>query len=67
MDALDQIPGGGRRGDPAWAEGLVQRQRQLLDAMATLPAETRSVMLMHYFQGMRLPDIAAALGKTVRP
>jgi RNA polymerase sigma-70 factor (ECF subfamily) len=31
--------------------------------MSTLQEETRSVMLMHYFQGLRLQDIAQALGK----
>jgi RNA polymerase sigma-70 factor (ECF subfamily) len=41
------------------------RQRQLLDAMAALTPETRSVMMMHYFQGMKLREIAEALGKTV--
>ncbi len=33
--------------------------------MAALPAETRSVMMMHYYQGMKLREIADCLGKTV--
>lgn len=38
-------------------------RQEILDAMGTLQAETRSIMLMHYFQGQRLQDIAQALGK----
>lgn len=44
---------------------LDERQRQVLDAMAALTPETRSVMMMHYFQGMKLREIADTLGKTV--
>ncbi len=54
--------------DPAghgWSEGLDDRQHALLEAMATLSAETRSVMMMHYYQGMKLREIADILGKTV--
>jgi RNA polymerase sigma-70 factor (ECF subfamily) len=40
-----------------------QARQEILDAMSTLQEETRSVMLMHYFQGLRLQDIAQALGK----
>lgn len=62
--AADLLPAGGALGDPEWSLRLDQRQQLVLDAMATLPAETRSVMMMHYFQGLRLQDVAAALGKT---
>lgn len=51
------------RNDPEQALRLDQRQRMLLDALATLPPETRSVMLLHYFQGMKLAEIAETLGK----
>lgn len=51
------------RNDPELALHLDQRQRLLLDAMTTLPPETRSVMLLHYFQGMKLAEIAETLGK----
>lgn len=51
------------RNDPEQALRLEQKQRMLLDAMATLPPETRSVMLLHYFQGMKLAEIAETLGK----
>lgn len=40
-----------------------QVRQEILDAMSTLQEETRSVMLMHYFQGLRLQDIAQTLGK----
>ncbi len=64
-DAADLLPAEGAAADPAWTVRLDQRQRLILDAMATLSAETRSVMMMHYFQGMKLAEIAEALGKTV--
>ncbi|MCP4574240.1 MAG: RNA polymerase sigma factor [bacterium] len=48
-----------------WATDLDGNQEALLNAMAALPAETRSVMMMHYYQGMKLREIAACLGKTV--
>jgi RNA polymerase sigma-70 factor (ECF subfamily) len=38
-------------------------REEILNAMSTLQEETRSVMLMHYFQGLRLQDIAEVLGK----
>jgi len=51
--------------DPEHRLHLDQRQAALLDAMATLTPETRSVMVMHYFQGLKLPEIAEQLDKTV--
>jgi RNA polymerase sigma-70 factor (ECF subfamily) len=43
-----------------------REQRQaMLAALATLPAETRSIMLMHYYQGLKLREIAELLGKNV--
>lgn len=63
-DLTEQLPATGPAADPAAGLALDERQQVLLDALATLPAETRSVMMMHYFEGLRLQDIAAALGKT---
>jgi RNA polymerase sigma-70 factor (ECF subfamily) len=63
-DLAEQLPATGRTADPAWSLDLDDRQQVLLDALATLPVETRSVMMMHYFEGLRLQDIAAALDKT---
>jgi len=37
------------------------QQRALLDALETLPPETRSILLMHYFQGLKLREIASTL------
>ena len=42
---------------------LAGQRQEIMDALATLQPETRSVMVMHYFQGARLQDIAATLGK----
>lgn len=64
-EALDQLPASGTGYDPAEKLGLDQRQQALLDAMETLPADTRSVMIMHYFQEMKLQEIAVVLDKTV--
>ena len=64
-DALERLPAGGPGPDFGSMNHLDQRQRALLDAMDTLAPETRSVMMMHYFQEMKLQEIAAVLGKTV--
>ncbi len=40
-----------------------QTQAMLLDAMAALQVETRSVVIMHYFQGLKLDEVAGLLGK----
>lgn len=65
-DALDGVPDGrGAEDEPLRGLELDDRQRQLLDALQTLPAETRDVMLMHYYEGRKLADIAATLGKSL--
>ena len=40
-------------------------RQEMLAALQTLPAETRSIMLMHYYQGLKLREIADLLGKNV--
>jgi len=65
-DAVDElVSAAGTDDDPLRNLDLDDRQRQLVDALQTLPAETRSVMLMHYFEGRKLADIAATVGKSV--
>jgi RNA polymerase sigma factor (sigma-70 family) len=64
-DALDKLPARDFGPDPAERLRLDQRQRALLEAMETLPPDTRSVMVMHYFQEMKLQEIAEVLDKTV--
>jgi RNA polymerase sigma-70 factor (ECF subfamily) len=64
-DALERLPAGGPGPDLEGTLHLNQRQRALLNAMDTLAPETRSVMMMHYFQEMKLQEIAEVLGKTV--
>lgn len=61
----DLVASAGGDDDPLRNLDLDDRQRQLLDALQTLSAETRSVMLMHYHEGRKLADIAAALGKSL--
>ncbi len=45
--------------------GLVREQTRtlLLDAMSVLHEETRSAVMMHYFQGMKIEEIARILEK----
>lgn len=65
-DAVDRLVAPtGPQADPTYGLQLDQRQRALLEALATLTPETRSVMIMHYFQDMKLHEIGQALGKTV--
>ncbi len=59
------VAGPGSFGDPEHDLDLTQRQRALLDALETLTPETRSVMIMHYFQDMKLHEIGLALDKSV--
>jgi RNA polymerase sigma-70 factor (ECF subfamily) len=61
----DLVSPSGADDDPLRNLDLDDRQRQMVDALQTLPAETRSVMLMHYYEGRKLADIAVALGKSV--
>ncbi len=63
VDRLMAEPG--VRTDPDWAVQVDEQQRTLLDAMATLSPETRNVMLMHYFEGLKFQEIAEVLDKNV--
>ncbi len=58
--ALDELSTRPEQIDPAG-----DRRQEMLDALETLPAETRSIMLMHYYQGLKLREIADMLGKNV--
>ena len=49
--------------DPGRNLHRAQVRKDILHALDTLQEETRSVMLMHYFQGLRIQDIAQTLGK----
>lgn len=52
-------------GDSEHRLRLSDRQRALLAAMTTLTPETRGVMIMHYFQDLKLHEISEILGKSV--
>ena len=54
----------GRRSssDPERDLLLDEQQRRVLDALGQLPPETRSVVLMHYYEGLKYREIAAILG-----
>jgi RNA polymerase sigma-70 factor (ECF subfamily) len=64
-NALDRLPAAGQGTEQEETLHLDQQQRALLEAMDTLPPETRSILVMHYFQEMKLKEIAAVLDKTV--
>jgi len=51
--------------DPEQNLHLDDRQRMLLEAMETLKPETRSILLMHYFQGLTLAQISGSTGKSI--
>ena len=65
-DAVDRLVAEqGPGADPTLGVVLDERQRELLAALDTLTPETKSVMMMHYFQDMKLHEIGAALDKSV--
>ncbi|MCB1183979.1 sigma-70 family RNA polymerase sigma factor [bacterium] len=65
-DAVDHLVAEqGPAADPSLGVVLDERQRRLLAALDTLTPETRTVMMMHYFQDMKLHEIGEALGKSV--
>ena len=51
--------------DPNLALQIQQRRQVVLDSLAILPAETRSIMMLHYFQDLKLQEIAGLLGLKV--
>jgi len=42
-----------------------EKQRSLLRAMDQLPEKTKSILLMHYFQGMKYKEIGTSLNMTL--
>ena len=51
---------------PGWHALLLdQEQEHLLEAMDSLAPVTRDLLLMHYFQGMKLQEIAEVLDKSL--
>lgn len=44
--------------NPEHAYQLSETQKLLLESLDTLPDPTKSMMLMHYFQGMKLTEIS---------
>jgi RNA polymerase sigma-70 factor, ECF subfamily len=52
----------GEGNDPVAQLHQQQQQQALLNSMAILPAETRSIMMLHYFQDLKIQEIAGLLG-----
>jgi len=47
--------------DPEWCYEFTETQRTLLSAMNALPDRTKSMLLLHYFQGMKYETIGEIL------
>lgn len=65
-EAVDAL----RAGDDSWQRpdaGIRQEilQQEVLAALATLTPETRSLVMMHYYQGLKIKDIADLLDKNL--
>ncbi len=62
-DAVDNLKSAvGTDVDPEARLQKKQQQEILLNSMAILPAETRSIMMLHYFQELKIQEIAELLG-----
>lgn len=48
-------------GDPEYEVELDEKHRALMTAMESLPPKVRSMLLLHYFDGMKYEEIAEAL------
>jgi RNA polymerase sigma factor (sigma-70 family) len=44
--------------------GALDRRREVVDALKTLPISERTAMYLHYIEGHRVVDIASLLGKS---
>lgn len=53
--------GADRRSDPWQSYEFTRKQEELLSAMETLPPKTRSMLLLHYFHGLKYEAIAEIL------
>jgi RNA polymerase sigma-70 factor (ECF subfamily) len=59
---VDGIPAGtDHHSDPRARYELTRKQEQLLSALETLPPRTRSMLLLHYFHGLKYEAIAEIL------
>ena len=47
--------------NPEYVYELTEIQKLLLDSLDTLPEQMKSIMLMHYFQGLKLTEISDIL------
>ena len=65
-DAVESLKYSDEHGaDPTLKLQQQQQQASLLESMEILPDETRSIMMLHYFQDMKIQDIALMLGLKV--
>jgi RNA polymerase sigma-70 factor (ECF subfamily) len=67
LDRSSQVVGGGLVGTGSSpSEGAVRRERAVLlaDALQELPADYRDVIVLHHFEGVDFPEVAARMGRT---
>ncbi len=63
MDEFDTISSDlDNYSSPESSYELSEMQKELLNALQTLPDKTRSMILLHYFQGMRFDEIGEIFG-----
>jgi len=53
------------RVDPEWSYDFSETQKMLLSALQTLPRKTQSMLLLHYFQGLKYETIGEMLDTKV--
>ena len=51
--------------DPEWSLEFSETQKTLLSALGTLPRKTQSMLLLHYFQGLKYETIGEILDTKV--
>jgi RNA polymerase sigma-70 factor (ECF subfamily) len=61
-DDLGALPSAARETDPAASAQLGELQRQVRQAITTLPPKLRAAVVLHDIEGLCYEDVAAALG-----
>lgn len=54
-----------RRGSPSFVVGAEQEMNIVLDAMRTLPLEVQICLELHYWEGMKIEEVAESVGAPV--
>ena len=66
MDSVDYLPEcSGKESNPEWVVEHQENHEVLLTAMETLPHRTKSMLLLHYYQGLKFDTIGSILNTDV--